>query len=70
MFKYAASDVQEFTRPEDSLLRAVDPRTGEYIPSLEEAVEMAEQEAQRAATAEAEVARLRRLLDQASQRNS
>lgn len=56
----------------DSLLRIVDPRTGKYVPGLEEAAEIAAQaeeraetEAQRAEKAEAEIVRLRALLDQA-----
>ncbi|MEZ4865760.1 MAG: Uma2 family endonuclease [Caldilineaceae bacterium] len=56
---------------DDSLLRIVDPQTGEFIPALEEAVaqveqetQRAEQEAQRADSAEAEVAHLRALVEQ------
>lgn len=54
-----------------ALLRVVDPQTGEFIPALEEAVEQAEQEAQRAkqeaqraAEAEAEIQRLRVMIEQ------
>lgn len=60
------------------MLRVVDPETGHFIPALNEAMSLAEQEMQRAeqqaahaeqqaaraAAAEAEVARLRALLDQ------
>ncbi len=75
----------------DSFLRIVDPKTGKYVPGLEEAAEIAvqageraeieaqradaetqraETEAQRAVKAEAEVARLRALLDQTGASNS
>jgi Uma2 family endonuclease len=47
-----------------NILRVVDPETGEFIPDLREAMSRVEQEAQRANQAEAEVARLRALLDQ------
>lgn len=46
-------------RPEDVLLRLVDPATGEALPTLDEAVELAQAEAARADAAEAEIARLR-----------
>jgi Uma2 family endonuclease len=54
-----------------SLLRVVDPNTGEFIPALEEAVaqavqeaQRAEQEAQRADEAEAEIIRLREMIEE------
>lgn len=53
-------------QPSDKLLRLVDPATGETLPTLDEAIESkieaearASAEAQRAANAEAELARLR-----------
>ncbi len=58
--------------PERRRLRIVDPRTGESMPSLEEAAERAQAEAERAQAAESkaeqleqENAELRRLLDKA-----
>jgi Uma2 family endonuclease len=58
-------------RPGGNLLRVVDPKTGEEIPSLEEsaekaveALELAQVEAQRADVAEAELERLRAELAQ------
>jgi hypothetical protein len=55
-------------RPEGTLLQLVDPRSGEALPTLEEAVELAlaetrRAEAERADTAEAELARLRAELE-------
>lgn len=46
-------------RPEGTLLRVVDPATGEAVPTLDEAIELAQAEAGRANAAEAEATRLR-----------
>ena len=46
-------------QPEGTLLRVVDPVTGRVVPTMHEAVELAQTEAKRAAEAEAELARLR-----------
>jgi len=53
-----------FLQVEDKRVRIIDPRTQKPIPDLEEAIALAEQEAQRAERAEAEIARLRALLEQ------
>jgi Uma2 family endonuclease len=52
----------------DSLLRIVDPKTGVYIPSLEEAAEIAVQEAQRAEQASQHAEQEAQRAEQASQR--
>lgn len=49
-------------RVDGHYLRALDPATGQPLPTIEEAVDRAEREAARAAAAEAEVARLKALL--------
>ncbi len=41
-------ELQVLLRPDERLLRVVDPRTGTPVPYLEEAVTRAEQEMQRA----------------------
>jgi Uma2 family endonuclease len=64
-----SSELQLILRPEEAMLRLVDPQTHQPLPTLDEAAESAQDEAQRAqdearraAAAEAEVARLRALL--------
>lgn len=61
-----STELQAVLRPEGKFLRVVDPQTGQPVPSLDEAVDLAEQEAQRAMqeaqranAAEAENVRLR-----------
>jgi hypothetical protein len=51
-------------KPDETLLRVVDPTTGEAVPTLDEAVEQTQAEAERADMAEAEGARLRAELEQ------
>jgi Uma2 family endonuclease len=63
-----SEELQLVLRPVGPLLRLVEPQTGHILPSLDEAVELAEQEAQRANTAEAEVERLRALLEEMTRR--
>ncbi|WP_423222697.1 hypothetical protein [Candidatus Amarolinea aalborgensis] len=46
-------------RPENEMLRLVDPATGQSIPTINEALAQAQVEARRADQAEAELARLR-----------
>jgi Uma2 family endonuclease len=59
-----SAELNAILKPDEALLRVLDPRTGKVVPTVEEAVEQAE-------TAEAEVARLRaelaRLLGQMKQ---
>lgn len=43
-----STELQAVLRPEGKLLRVVDPQTGLLVPSLDEAVDIAAQEAQRA----------------------
>ncbi len=45
-------------RPEDKMLRVVDPATGNVVPTFDEALDVALHETERADNAEAEVARL------------
>ncbi|MBX3009951.1 MAG: Uma2 family endonuclease [Caldilineaceae bacterium] len=54
-----STELQAILRPEGKLLRVIEPTSGQPVPSLDEAVDLAEQEAQRAAVAEAENVRLR-----------
>jgi Uma2 family endonuclease len=70
-----SEELQLVLRPAGSLLRLVEPQTGHVLPSLDEAVALAEQEAQRAEqeaqranVAEAEVERLRALLEEMTRR--
>ncbi len=55
-------------RPEEDLLRVIDPATEEAIPAMSEALLKAEQEAQRAEAAEAENARLKAMIEQLQRR--
>ncbi len=72
-----STELQAVLRPEGKFLRVVDPRTGLLVPSLDEAVEIAEQEAQRAEQAtqranatDAENVRLRAELEALRQQRS
>jgi hypothetical protein len=63
-------------RPDGDLLRLVEPETGEALPTLDEAVDLAlaeteraQAEAQRADVAEAELARLRAELERLRDRS-
>ncbi len=55
-------------RPEESLLRVIDPQTGKYVPALDEAILLAEQAAQEARQAAQEARRAAQEARQATQR--
>ncbi|MFN8493267.1 MAG: Uma2 family endonuclease [Caldilineaceae bacterium] len=64
-------------RADGALLRAIDPMTEQLVPGLDEAMNLAaqetqraEQEAQRASAAEAEIERLRKALQEAQKKNN
>jgi Uma2 family endonuclease len=57
-------------RPEQNLLRLIDLETGQALPTLDEAIERAQAEAQRADNAEAELARVRAELENLQRRSS
>jgi len=52
-----------FLAAEENILRVIDPRTNKPVPGLDEAMMMAEQERRRAEAAEAELERLRAIIN-------
>ncbi|MCW5860881.1 MAG: Uma2 family endonuclease, partial [Caldilineales bacterium] len=58
-----STELNAILKPDEALLRVLDPKTGKVVPTVEEAVMEAAAEAQRANAAETEATRLRAELE-------